>query len=72
MPRIEQLPDGTYAKKIAPFEADIIERLYREVRERRNEAALLQTRVQELEIQYANIYDELESLKMELRQVKQG
>lgn len=70
MSRIEQMPDGTYAKRITPFEADLIERLYQEIRERKNQAALIETRLEESEISLANAHDEIEALKMEILQIK--
>lgn len=70
MPRIEQMPDGTYVKRTSPFESDLIERLYQEVRERKAGQEFLEVQLDETQVSLAKAHDEIEALKTQIRIIK--
>lgn len=68
--RIEQMPGGTYVKKLSPFEEDLIDRLYKEVREREAGQEFLELRLEEAEVALASAHDQIDTMKVEMEQIR--
>lgn len=71
MARIEQLPDGTYVKRLTPFEADLVERLYQEIRERKKDSDEFRKKEIVLATSIESSINQIESLKTQIRLIKE-
>lgn len=69
--RIEQMPNGTYVKRVSPFEEDLINRLYQEVRERKEDTALASARLEEAETSLASAHEQINLLKTQVQELRQ-
>lgn len=68
--RIEQMPNGTYVKRVSPFEEDLINRLYQEVRERKEDTALANTRLELAETSLASAYEQINLLVTQVEELQ--
>lgn len=66
MPRIEQLPNGSYVRKLNYVEDEIIKRLYQEVDDRKAGDLALDVRVQTVEEQLTTALAEIDNLKLRI------
>ena len=71
MPRIEQLPNGTYAKRLTVTEQQVIQRLYQEIADREADVVALTTRLHNIENTLSSQAATIHNLRSQVRELEE-